>query len=58
MQLFNYQEEEMKRKICGTCKWCRQEVPFGEYICTNEESDCYSCECMYDDHCEDYEENE
>ena len=51
-------KEEMreKRKVCGTCNWCRQEVPFGEFYCENSESDCYGCECMYDDYCMDYEE--
>lgn len=44
------------RKICGTCKWKRQELPFGEAFCDNCESDCYGCECMYDDYCIDYEE--
>lgn len=47
-----------KQKICGTCKWRRQEVPFGDYYCENPDSDCYSCECMYDDSCIDYEGEE
>ena len=46
-----------KRKVCGTCKHSRVEVPFGEFYCDNEESDCYQCECMYDDYCIDYEED-
>ena len=52
-------KEEMKqgkRKVCGTCKFSKSEVPFGEYYCDNEESDCYQCECMYDDYCIDYKE--
>lgn len=54
-----YEREIMKgekRKVCGTCKHSRVEVPFGEFYCDNEESDCYQCECMYDDYCIDYEE--
>lgn len=47
-----------KRKVCGTCKHSRVEVPFGEFYCDNEESDCYQCECMYDDYCVDYEVEE
>lgn len=45
-----------KRKICRTCKFRKQEVPFGEYYCQNPDSDCYSCECMDDDSCIDYKE--
>jgi len=47
-----------KRKVCGTCKFSKSEVPFGEFYCDNEESDCYQCECMYDDYCIDYEGEE
>lgn len=46
------------RKICGTCKWKRQELPFGEAFCDNCKSDCYGCECLYDDYCMDYEEKD
>ena len=45
-----------KRKICGTCKHNKQEVPFGEHYCKNPESDCYECECTFTDSCIDYEE--
>ena len=47
-----------KKKVCGTCKHSKSEVPFGEFYCDNEESDCYQCECMYDDYCIDYEEEQ
>lgn len=47
-----------KKKVCGTCKHSKSEVPFGEFYCDNEESDCYGCECMYDDSCIDYEVEE
>lgn len=46
------------RKICGTCKWKRQELPFSDYYCSNEESDCYTLECEYTDSCCDWEEKE
>ena len=47
------------KKVCGNCNWSKQDVPFGEYTCHNADSDCYGCECMYDDNCEDWEgENE
>lgn len=47
-----------KKKVCGTCKHSKSEVPFGEFYCDNEESDCYQCECIYDDYCIDYEEEQ
>ena len=46
---------KVEKQICGNCKWSKQEVPFGDYYCTNEESDCYGLENTYNDHCESWE---
>ena len=43
-------EKEIK-KICGNCKWSKQEVPWGEYYCENPEADAYGCENTYTDSC-------
>ena len=47
-----------KKKICGNCIYSKQEVPFGDFYCTNEESDAYGCENTYTDTCDDFEEEE
>lgn len=47
-----------ERSICGNCKWSRQDVPFGDFTCHNQQSDCYGCECMYDDSCEEFQGSE
>lgn len=45
----------MEKKICGNCKWSKQELPFSDFTCHNEVSDCYGLECEYTDSCEDFE---
>lgn len=44
------------KECCGTCRYRKYE-PY-EYYCGNENSDYYSLESEYDDHCEDYERKE
>jgi hypothetical protein len=46
------------KKICGYCKWSKQDVPYSDYVCHNEESDCYALECEFYDGCENYEEKD
>ena len=46
------------REVCGYCKYSKQELPFGDYYCTNEKSDAYGCENMYDDSCEEWQGKE
>ena len=45
----------MEKKICGNCKWSKQEVPFGDFYCQNPDADAYGCENDYTDSCEDFE---
>lgn len=42
--------------MCGECKY--SEFQNGEYICTNEESECYGLETIYDCECDEYEETQ
>lgn len=46
------------KKICGYCKWSKQDMPYSDYVCHNEESDCYALECEFYDGCENYEEKD
>ena len=39
---------------CGNCRYHRKDGD--EWICTNENSDCYGCETDYNDECEEFEE--
>lgn len=48
----------MIRECCGTCRYCRKSVETGEWVCTNDLSDCYAMEVEYSHRCEDYEEME
>ena len=45
----------MDEEICGTCKF---HISDGgrDWICDNEDSDCYGCSMMYRDGCEHHQE--
>lgn len=47
-------DEVEKEECCGFCKHHKKDGR--DYICDNEESDCYGCSTMYRDYCENYEE--
>lgn len=48
----------MDKECCGICRFCRKSVETGEWVCTNDLSDCYAMETEYNYQCEDYEERE
>ena len=49
-----YTEENEDEECCGFCKYHRKDGK--DYICDNEESECYGCSTMFRDYCEEYAE--
>lgn len=45
-----------KRKYCGNCKFTK--LFYGEWTCSNEDSEAYGLSMDYNDYCEEYEERE
>ena len=43
-------------EICGKCKHHKRDGR--DYICMNEDSECYGCSTMYRDCCADFEERQ
>lgn len=42
--------------ICGSCKWHKKQGE--DWVCMNENSDCYTFETEYGWACEDWEEKD
>lgn len=42
---------------CGSCTWHENFNGTTDWICANEESDCYGAVTSWDDYCIDYEPN-
>ena len=41
---------------CGSCTWHENFNGTTDWICANEESDCYGAVTSWDDYCIDYEQ--
>lgn len=52
------ENEQIKKKCCGTCKWHKFKNVHAEWICINGESDYVADWTDYNFYCEDYEERE
>ena len=51
--------KEKNEKVCGNCKWCKWYEDYAEegFACHNKDSEFYMDFTMYDDSCDDWEEN-
>ena len=47
---------EDQDKVCGTCIYNVFDGDCNEFVCDNEQSDCYGCMTMYPDTCDGWEE--
>lgn len=47
------------KKLCGTCLWSKRDWTNKynkDYYCSNEASENYGYNCLYDDRCDEWEE--
>ena len=48
----------MNDKCCGTCRHHQRDPWDDEWVCNNEDSECYGVNTEYRDSCDDYEEKD
>lgn len=50
--------EEEQEECCETCRWNEYNEYLEEWMCANEDSDCYAYSTKHIDECLDYEARE
>ena len=48
-------EKRGSEKICGTCKWRKNERTMDEWMCANRDSECCAIWMGYNDTCDEWE---